>query len=140
LQLLKIAPKEFSMKTTKVRSALCATLLIALSATAVLAADVTGRWTKKDKDPRDGSAVKATYVFIQEGAKLTGRIEISGGDEETSNLHGKVDENKISFTVTFSDATYTLSGAIEGDGMKLTMTSDDPNFPAHDVTLKRSTN
>jgi hypothetical protein len=125
------------MKTAKVRMALCATLLITLSAIPALAANVTGTWTMEDKDPRDGNAVKATYVFKQEGAKLTGTIEISVGHEETSNLYGKVDGNKISFTVTFSDATYTLNGTIEEDEMKLTMKSDDPNFPAHDVTLNR---
>ena len=126
------------MKTTKLRIALWAILLIVLSALPALAADVTGTWTMEDKDPRDGSAVKAAYVFKQEGVKLTGTIEISVGNEETCNLHGKVDGDKISFTVTFSDATYTLSGTIEGDEMKVTMKSDDPNFPAHDVTLKRS--
>lgn len=92
------------MKTTKVRSALGTALLIVLSAIPMRAADVTGRWTMEDKDPRDGSAVKTAYVFNQEGAKLTGTIEISVGDEETSNLHGKVDGNKITVTVTFSDA------------------------------------
>jgi hypothetical protein len=40
---------------------------------------------------------------------------VTGGHEETSNLHGKAGGSKISFTVTFSDATYTLGGAIEGD-------------------------
>jgi hypothetical protein len=126
------------MKTTKVRTALCATLLIVLSAIPARAADVTGTWIMEDNDPRDGNAIKATYVFKQEGADLTGAIQISVGHDETSNLRGKVDGNKISFTVTFSDAMYTLGGTIEGDEMKLTMKSDDPNFPNHDVTLKRS--
>jgi hypothetical protein len=126
------------MKTTKVRIALCATLLIVLSAIPALTADVTGTWSIEDKDPRDGSVIKASYVFKQEGAKLTGTIEVSGGHDEASNLYGKVDRNKISFTVTFSDATYTLGGTIKGDEMKVTMKSDDPNFLVHEVTLKRS--
>lgn len=126
------------MKAAKVRTALCATLLIVLSAILARAADVTGTWIMEDNDPRDGNAIKATYVFKQEGADLTGAIQISVGHDETSNLHGKVDGNKISLTVTFSDAAYTLGGTIEGDEMKLTMKSDDPNFPNHDVTLKRS--
>jgi len=109
-----------------------------LSAIPALAAEVTGTWIMEDKDPRDGNAVKAVYVFKQEGAKLTGTIEVSGSHEESSTLHGKIDGNKVSLTVTFSDATYTLSGTIEGDEMKVTMKSDDPNFPAHEVTLKRS--
>jgi hypothetical protein len=126
------------MKTAKARIAVCATLLIVLCAIPALAANVTGTWTMEDKDPRSGNAVKATYVFKQERTELTGTIEISVGHNETGDLHGKVDGSKISFTVTFSDATYTLGGKIEGDEMKLTMKSDDPNFPAHDVTLKRA--
>jgi polyisoprenoid-binding protein YceI len=86
-----------------VRIALCATLLIVLSAIPALAADVTGTWTIETKDPRNGNDIKATYVFKQEGAKLTGTIDISGGHDETSSLHGKIDGNNISFT----DATYT---------------------------------
>jgi hypothetical protein len=126
------------MKTTQVRIALSALLLIVFSAIPALAADVTGTWTMDSKDPRDGTVIKATYVFKQEGTKLTGTVEVSGGHSETSSLHGKVDGNKISFTSTFSDATYSLDGTIEGDEMTLTMKSDDPNFPVHDVTLKRS--
>jgi hypothetical protein len=51
-------------------------------------------------------ALTVLYVFKQEGAKLTGMIDVSGGNDETSNLHGKVDGNEISFTVPFSDGTY----------------------------------
>ena len=77
------------MKATKVRTALCATLLIVLSAIPARAADVTGTWIMEDNDPRDGNDIKATYVFKQEGAKLTGTIDISGGHDETSSLHGQ---------------------------------------------------
>ena len=104
------------------------------------AAEVTGTWTMETKDPRDGNVVKTTYVFKQEGAKLTRTNEVSGGHDEISNLHGNVEGNKISFDVTFSDATYTLGGTIAGDETKRTMKSDDPNFPVHEVTLKRSNN
>jgi hypothetical protein len=77
------------MKTTKLRIALWAILLIVLSALPALAADVTGTWTMEDKDPRDGSAVKAAYVFKQEGVKLTGTIEISVGNERPAIFTAK---------------------------------------------------
>ncbi len=123
------------MKITKKRIALCTALLIILSAIPALASDVTGRWTMEGKDP-EGNAVTATYVFEQDGAKLTGTVSVPG---QTNSIHkGEVDGNKISFAVTMSDATYTLEGAIEGDEIKMTMKSDDPNKEVREVTLKRS--
>jgi len=126
------------LRITKNRIALYATLLVLLSAIPALAADVTGTWTTDDKDP-NGNAFTATYVFKQDGTKLTGTVtaKLSDGDQ-TGNINGKVDGNKISFAVPMSDANYTLDGTIDGDEMKLTLKSDDPNFPAHEVTLKRS--
>jgi hypothetical protein len=47
------------MKTTKVRIALCSTLLIVLNAITAFAADVMGTWTMETKDPRDGNVVKS---------------------------------------------------------------------------------
>ena len=127
------------MKSPKRRIALCATLLVLLSSLPALAANVTGTWTMEDNDPRDGTAVSGTYVFKQDGAKLTGTLTAkTPGGEQAGNIDGKVDGNKISFAVTLSDGTYTHEGTIDGDEIKVTMKSDDPNFPAREVTLKRS--
>jgi hypothetical protein len=115
---------------------LSALLLFALSALPTLAANVTGKWTSEDKDG-DGNAMTITYVFKQEGTQLTGTVAIP---DETANIStGKMDGNKISFSVVFSDSTYTGSGTVHEDGDEITLTvkSDDPDFPIHDVTLKR---
>ena len=88
-----------------------------------------------DKDA-DGNPFTATYVLKQEGTVLTGTVTAL---DETNNIsNGKVDGNKISFTVNRSDANYTLEGAVDGDEIKMTLKSDDPDFPVHEVTLKRS--
>ncbi len=116
---------------------LSAALLIALSALPALAANVTGTWTSQDKDG-DGNLMTLTYVFKQDGTQLTGTVTIP---DETANISGgKIDGSKISFSVVFSDNTYTGTGTVHEDGDEITLTvkSDDPDFPIHDVTLKRS--
>ena len=112
-----------------------AALLAVFCTLPTFAANVTGNWTMDDKDG-DGNAFTATYVLKQEGAVLTGTATAF---DETDNISkGKVDGNKISFAVVRSDATYTLEGAVDRDEIKMTMKSDDPDFPVHEVTLKRS--
>jgi hypothetical protein len=114
---------------------LAAALLVALSALPTLAANVTGKWTAEDKDP-DGNPSTITYVFKQQGTQLTGTVAIS---DETANISsGKVDGDKISFVVVFSFDTITHTGTVHGDEITMTLKSDDPNFTAHEVTLKRS--
>jgi hypothetical protein len=114
---------------------LSAALLIAFCALPTFAADVTGKWTAEDKDP-DGNTNTITYVFKQEGTQLTGTVAIP---DETSNISsGKVDGDKISFAAVFSDFTITHTGTIHGDEITMTIKSDDPDFPIHEITLKRS--
>src|SRR5271163_3007597 len=114
---------------------LSAALLIAFCALPTLAANVTGKWTAEDKDP-DGNATTITYDFKQEGTQLTGTVAIP---DETSNISsGKVDGDKISFVAVFSDFTLTHTGTVHEDEITLTVKSDDPDFPIHEITLKRS--
>jgi len=121
------------MKSTSRRTALYATLLVVLSALPALAANVTGTWTAKTSD---SNAPLLTFVFKQDGAKLTGTVATP---EETTNIsNGKVNGDKISFAGTMSVATFTYEGTIAGDEIKVTVKSDNPNFPDGEMTLKRS--
>ncbi len=114
---------------------LSAALLVAFCALPTLAANVTGKWTSEDKDG-DGNTIAITYVFKQEGTQLTGTVTIP---DETSNISsGKVDGDKISFAAVFSDFTLTHTGTVHEDEITLTVKSDDPDFPIHEITLKRS--
>jgi hypothetical protein len=123
------------MNTKKRLLLLFAVLLIVLSALPTFAANVTGKWTAEDKDP-DGNASTITYVFKQEGTQLTGTVSMP---DETSNISsGKVDGDKISFAAVFSDFTITHTGTVHGDEITITVKSDDPDFPIHEITLKRS--
>lgn len=114
---------------------LSAALLIVFSALPTLASNVSGKWTAEDKDD-DGNTITITYVFKQDGTQLTGAVTIP---DETANISGgKVDGDKISFTAVFSDFTITHTGAVHGDEITATVKSDDPDYPIHEITLRRS--
>jgi hypothetical protein len=121
------------MKLTKCLFVLSAILLVVLSALPAFAADVTGTWTSQVKT-NDGNGLLLTFVFRQEGAKLTGT---AATPRETANISdGKVDGEKIFFSAAFTNATFTYEGTIIGDEIRVT--AKVPDFPSSDLTLKRS--
>jgi hypothetical protein len=109
-------------------------LLVLLSTTLVFAADVTGAWKGEAKGP-NGDGFPLTFTFKQDGAKLMGTVTGPGGDLDISD--GKIDGDKISFTVSVNGLTITHDGVISGDQIKLTTKTSDPNFPGGDMTLTR---
>jgi hypothetical protein len=119
------------------RIVLCTTLVIFLGAVPAFAADITGTWTVLVKAaPPNGEDLPITFVFHQEGGKLTGTVAVP--DEVAPISNGKVDGDKISFVVTFSVSSFTYEGTITGDEIPVTVKPDNPNFPEGAFTLKRS--
>jgi hypothetical protein len=117
---------------------LCAGLLFAATAATALAADVSGAWNADSTGP-DGQSYSLTFTFKQDGAKLTGTVQGPQGDPiEISN--GKMDGNNISFQVSFNGMTITHAGTLNdaGDEIKLSTKADQPDFPVHDLTLKKA--
>src|SRR6185437_10088887 len=103
---------------------LAAVLTLALTPLAAHAAtDVTGSWTGSVQAPDGGGGggFTLTFNFKQSGATLT----------------GKIDGDKISFTVEFNGTTITHEGTVSGDQITLNSKSSDGNFPAMALTLKR---
>jgi hypothetical protein len=99
-------------------------LLAALALTAS-AADVSGTWKGTAETPN--GTVERTFVFKQNGDKLTGETssEMLG---KSIIEDGKVDGDAISFTITakFQDQEVKLrySGKVAGNEMKLHVESD----------------
>jgi hypothetical protein len=122
------------------KSLLClaAGLALALTAATAVAADVTGTWTADAVGP-DGSSYPLTFTFKQNAAALTGTVQGPQGDPIAIS-NGKVDGNSISFQVSFNGITISHSGTLNdaGDEIKLSTKTDQPDFPAHDLTLKKS--
>ena len=129
---------RWMIRPKKMLLSLGAGLLLVFAASTALAADVTGTWTADAVGP-DGSSYPLTFTFKQDGAKLTGTVQGPQGDAiEISN--GKVDGNNISFEVSFNGMTISHSGTLNdaGDEIKLSTKSDQPDFPARDLTLKKA--
>ena len=110
--------------------------LFAMSTVMALAADVTGTW-KGEANP-NGKGGPPTFMFKQDGSKLTGTTSGRGGDIEISN--GKVDGDKVSFEVTrdMGDKgkfTTKYSGSVSGTTMKLTAETEGRG--SRDVTLTK---
>ena len=116
-----------------------AVILLVLGGLSAFAADVTGKWTTQFDTPN--GAITLTYDFKQDGTKLTGSVQGPTGDPIPIQ-DGKVDGDKISFTVTYAgpqgEMKITNEGAVKTDEISLTAKipgMEDGGPPP--VTLKR---
>ena len=118
----------------------CAALMMALGTlTAHAATDLTGTWTGDMKGPDGSTGFTISFTFKQDGAKLTGSVAGPQGDP-IAITDGKIDGDKISFKVSFNGMTITHDGTVNatGDEIKLSSKSDQGDFPAGEMTLKRT--
>jgi hypothetical protein len=126
---------------------LCAAMILTFTTVSALAAtDVTGAWNGELKSA-DGSIVVPLIVTLkQDGTTLTGSITSpqSGGDP-IAITDGKIDGDKVSFKVLYSGIVISHNGTIishdatgAGDEIKLTSTTDSPDFPGGTLTLTRA--
>ena len=104
---------------------------------AYAATDVTGVWTGTLQRPDGGGAFDLTFTFKQNGSTLTGTVTGGQGEPLTIN-NGKIEGDKISFSLAFNGATITDEGTVNGDEIKLNSKSNDGSFPAMSLTLKRA--
>ena len=91
-----------------------------LSAVTMLGADVTGTWTGQ-MPTRDGETRDVTFKLKQAGATLTGSMSAFDTDIEIKD--GKIDGEKISFTVTleFGDGIKLLfNGTVKDNQIQMT--------------------
>jgi hypothetical protein len=107
-----------------------------LLARAAFAADVDGKWTGTVSTPMGDLPVQ--YEFKADGAMLTGTtLGFDGGSVPIKN--GKVDGNKISFTVTFDFGGMTLDLSYTGvvSSSEIKMTGDFMGMP-FEFTVKKA--
>jgi hypothetical protein len=109
---------------------------LAALATAVWAADITGKWSAQMNGP-DGGGMTITFTFKQSGTKLTGTMDGPGG-EPMQIQDGKVDGDKISFAVSFNQMKIVHEGVVKGDEITLTVKMDGgPGDSPGPMVLKR---
>ena len=106
-------------------------VLFLMAVMALVAADVSGAWKGTLETPM--GAMELTANLKVDGGAVTGTINFMDNPLKIEN--GKLDGDKISFTVNPEFGTMTYKGTVSGDEMKLTLTVMDNDVP---LTLKRA--
>src|ERR1700677_4676818 len=114
---------------------ICVGLAMMLTAATAMAADVTGRWSGAVAAP-DGTSIPITFTFKQDGATLTGSVQLMQNDPIAIS-NGKVDGDKFSFDDSFNGVTISHQCMIDGDTIKMTTKSDSPDIPGVELMLTR---
>jgi len=114
----------------------CAALMMAFCAATAFAADVTGAWSGDMVEP-GGNSFHLSFTFKQDGAKLTGTVTGPQGDP-IEIADGKIDGDKLSFTVNVNGTVIKHEGVVSGNTIKLTTKSDSEEFQGGDITLTRA--
>ena len=112
-------------------------VLCAVFAAAAFAADISGNWTGTSQ--MGDNPFTLTYVFKQDGEKLTGTVTGPQGDPMPLN-DGKVVGDKVTFSIQVdmggTPAKFSTKGVIKGDEITLTTTMEGgDDFPP--VVIKR---
>jgi hypothetical protein len=110
--------------------------VVLLAAVPAFAADVDGKWTGTLDTPMGPAMIG--FTFKANGAALTGTTTSPDGGE-AAIADGKIDGDKISFTVTLDFGGMPLmisyAGVVSGNQIKLTLDVLGMTF---DVTVEKS--
>lgn len=129
------------------------TTILLVAAFAAFAAGVDGKWVAEQPGRNGGPPRQTTFTLKADGAKLTGTMlggmgGRGGGGAAPTPVEisdGKVDGNKISFTVKRDTPNGSMvtkyDGTVNGDELKLTVTrvGQDGTPQTSEMTAKRST-
>jgi len=106
-----------------------------LLASMLLAADISGTWTGMMSF--GDNQIPLTYVFKQDGAKLTGTVASPNGDLPLQE--GKVDGDKLSFFVMVdmggNPTKFVGAGTLKGE--EIALETKSPDFTTT-MTLKKA--
>ena len=124
------------------------TAILLVASFALMAADVSGKWTFEQPGRGGNPGRPVTITLKADGNKLTGSVPGMGrgGDAPPIEItDGKVDGNNVSFSVKreFNGNSFVTKyeGVVNGDEMKLKITRNgqDGTPMTNEVTAKRST-
>jgi hypothetical protein len=118
------------------RTILATAALCVMFAGAVLAADISGNWSGTMQ--MGDNPIDLTFVFKQDGEKLTGTVATPSGDLPLSD--GKVVGDKISFFVQAdmggTPTKFISEGVVKGDEITIS-TKTDAGEDHGSMVLKR---
>ena len=110
------------------------TVVFGLAFAAFGAEKAAGTWKATIETPQGRQ--ESTFVLKEDGGKVTGTV--GGGMLGTQQISdGKLDGDKISFSITTDFGVISYKGAIKGDDMNLTITVGDGQFTL-DVVAHRA--
>ncbi|HEY1760310.1 MAG TPA: hypothetical protein VGG72_33355 [Bryobacteraceae bacterium] len=107
--------------------------------------DISGTWNMAPKpcSTLTLTVYEPTFEFKVDGGKLTGTARNDGWPGDGTVSDGKVEGNRITFTLTHEGtyttnagtfyATYRCVGTVHGDELDLTMVSPNPGLAALDM-------
>jgi hypothetical protein len=111
-------------------------LLLAMTALAAFAADVTGTWKGSIETP--GGTFENTFVLKADGAKLTGTLQ-GGPGGELKIEEGKIDGDKVSFVINMEFGKMAYTGTVSGDDLKLKVAFGEAGeMPPMEINCKRA--
>jgi hypothetical protein len=97
------------------------TLLMAVCT--AFGADIDGKWTGKYDSGMGGDPMNMEYTFKADGDKLTGTTIGGANGEQIAIKNGKIDGDKISFSVSVDmmgqEMSFDYKGELKGDKLKL---------------------
>jgi len=98
--------------------------IVAICASAVLAADISGNWKATAEGPN--GTMERTFTFKVDGSKVTGETTSSMLGKSTIT-DGKVEGDTVTFSITANfggnEMKIDYKGKISGDEIKFTSTS-----------------
>ena len=120
------------------RFALSTVATLALLATTLFAADITGKWTA-EVEGRDGQKRTTMFNLKADGDKLTGTVSGPGG-RDFNIEDGKISGDDVSFAVTMemngNSRKVLYKGKASGDQLNLKRGEGER---AREITAKRTT-
>lgn len=114
-------------------------LLTAVFALTASAADITGTWKGTAESP--AGKVERTFVFKQDGSKVTGQTtsDLMGNSEIED---GKIEGDNLSFTINVSfqgnEAKVNYTGTVKGDEIQMHVEVPGQDYKI-DYTVKKVT-
>lgn len=121
--------------------------ILLVASFAVMAADVSGKWTFEQPGRGGNPGRPVTITLKADGSTLTGTMPAGGrggGGDPIAISDGKVDGNNVSFTVkrefNGNSIVTKYEGTVNGDEMKLKITRNgqDGTPMTTEVVAKRS--
>lgn len=114
----------------------CAALVLTFSAASACAADLTGTWTG-NMVTANGDTILLTFTLKQDGEKLSGTVS-SPQLEAMEIVDGKIDGDKLSFSVIYNGTTIKSEGVISEEQIKLSSKTGEGEPVGQEVALTRA--